>query len=158
MRACVNLVKVDIAVAELQSVLRGSVYITPPIDDQLRYMSSFNVLVYVPRDATFAASDMTALPIMDHFAFLRDSLLTVLRLGLNDEAPKIRSPSTVFLTSRPRSTRSPTSSTGFSSRTTVLSVVACSCSLVSSTVTSAYGKATCLHLCVTNIQEPCLPE
>ena len=85
MRACVNLVKVDISVAELQSVLRENVYVTPAIDDQLRYTSSFYVLVYVPRDATFAASDMTALPIMDRFAFLRDSLLTMLRLGLNDE-------------------------------------------------------------------------
>ena len=48
-------------------------------------MGLFNVFAYVAHDATFAASDMTALLLMDHFALLRDSLLTVLRLGLNDE-------------------------------------------------------------------------
>ena len=55
-------------------------------------MSSFDVLAYVPRDATFAALDMTALPLMDHFALLRNYLLTVLRLGLNDEVPEDAEP------------------------------------------------------------------
>ena len=53
----------------------------------MRLMSSFDVLVYVPRDATFSASDMTAFPLTDRFALLRDSLLTVPRLGLNDDVP-----------------------------------------------------------------------
>ena len=154
MRACVNLVKVDISVAELQSVLRESVYVTPAIDDQLRYMSSFYVLVNVPRDATFAASDMTALPIMDRLAFLRDSLLTMLHLGLNDEVLENTEPLNRISHLEASFNEISNSSAGFSSRTTVLSVVGCSCSLVSSTMTSAYGKATCLNLCVTNIQEP----
>ena len=76
------------------------------------YMSSFDVLAYVPRDATFAASDMTALPPMDRFVFFRDSLMTVLRLGLNMMFPKMRSPSTVFLVSSPSSTRASISSAG----------------------------------------------
>ena len=83
---------VDISVAELQSALRESVYVAPAIADQLRYMSSFGVLAYVPRDATFAASDMTALSLMDRFALLRDPLLTVLRLGLNNDVPEDTEP------------------------------------------------------------------
>ena len=79
---------VDISVAELQSVLRESVYVTPAVADQLRYMSSFDVLAYVPRDATFAASDITDLPLMNRFTLRRDFLLTMLRLGLNDDIPE----------------------------------------------------------------------
>ena len=80
------------AVAGLQSALRASIYVTPTIVDQLRYMSSSDVLAFVPRDATFAASDMTALPVMDRFALLRDSLLTMLLLGLNDDVPEDAEP------------------------------------------------------------------
>ena len=54
--------------------------------------------------------------------------------------------------------RSSTNFTGCSSRTTVKSMAACSCSLLSFTVTLACVKATCLHLCVTNIQKQCLRE
>ena len=79
---------VDISVAEMRSALRESVYVAPVIADQLRYMSSFDVLTYVPREAIFAASDMTALPLTDHFALLRDSMITVVRLGLNDDVPE----------------------------------------------------------------------
>ena len=64
---------------------RPSELVIPAIADQLRYMSSFDVLAYVPRNATFAASDTTGLPLMGHFALLRDSLLNVLHLGLNDD-------------------------------------------------------------------------
>ena len=64
----------------------------PAIVDQLQYMSSFNVLAYVPRDATFATSDKTALLFMDRFALLRYCLLIVLRLGLNDDVPKDAEP------------------------------------------------------------------
>ena len=39
-RTCVNIAMVDIYVAELQSALRESVYVTPAIADQMRYMSS----------------------------------------------------------------------------------------------------------------------
>ena len=46
------------------------------------------MLTYVPRDANFAASNITVLPLMDRFAVFRDSSLTVLRLGLNDGVPK----------------------------------------------------------------------
>ena len=63
-----NLAIVDIFVAEMQSALRESVYVTPAIAGQLRYMSSADVPAYVPRDVTFTASDMTALPLMDRFA------------------------------------------------------------------------------------------
>ena len=55
-------------------------------------MSSFDVLAYVLRDATFAASNMTALPLVDRFAFLCDFLLIVLHLGLNDDVPKNTDP------------------------------------------------------------------
>ena len=65
-RACVNLTMVNMSVPELQSALRKTAYATP-VANQLRCMSSFQVLAYVPRDATFAASDMTALP-LDHAA------------------------------------------------------------------------------------------
>ena len=50
-------------------------------------MTSFEVLAYVSRDATFASSDMIALPLMDRFALFRDFLLPVLDLGLNDDVP-----------------------------------------------------------------------
>ena len=83
---------VGISVEDLQRALRESLCVTPAISDQLRYMSSFDVLASVPRDATFAASDMTVLPLMDRFALLRDSLLTVLRLGLNDDVPEDAEP------------------------------------------------------------------
>ena len=76
---------VDISLADMQSALRESVYVTPATADQLRRMSSFDELEYVPRDAAFAASDMTALPLMNRFALLRDFLWTVLLLGLNDD-------------------------------------------------------------------------
>ena len=79
---------VDISVVEMQSALRESVHVAPVIADQLRYMSSFDVLTYVPRVAIFGASDMTALPLADHFALLRDSLLTVVHLGLNGDVPE----------------------------------------------------------------------
>ena len=91
-RACVNVAMVNISAAEMQSALRESVYVTPAIAHQLRYMSSFTVPAYVPHDAIFAASDMAALPLMDRFALLRDYLLTVLRLGLNDDVPKDAEP------------------------------------------------------------------
>ena len=79
---------VDISVAELQSALRESVCVTSAIADQLWYMSSFDVLACVPPNATFAASDMTAFSLMDRLALLRDPLLTVLRLGLNNDVPE----------------------------------------------------------------------
>ena len=91
-RACVNLAMVDISLAEVQSAIRESVYITPAIANQLRYMTSFDLFAYVPRDATFTASDMTALPPMDRFALLRDSLLTVLHLDLNNDVPEDAEP------------------------------------------------------------------
>ena len=58
-----------------------------------------------------------------------ESLATVLG-GVNESSVLIRSPSTVFLTTRPCSRRSPTSFADFSLRTTVWSLAACSCSLV----------------------------
>ena len=77
---------VDISLANMQSaLLRESVYVAPATADQLQHMSSFYELEYVPRDAAFAASDMSALPLMNRFALLRDFLLTVLLLGLNDD-------------------------------------------------------------------------
>ena len=42
------------------------------------------MLPYVLRDATFAASDRTALPLLHRFGLLCDSLLSALRPGLND--------------------------------------------------------------------------
>ena len=53
-RGCVNFAMVDIFVTELQGALLERVYVTPAIADQLRHMSSFGVLAYAPRDATFA--------------------------------------------------------------------------------------------------------
>ena len=85
---CANLATVVISVAELHSVLRKRVCVKPSIVDQLQHMSSFDVFAYVSHDANVAASDMTALPLMDRFALLRSSLLTVLRLGLNDDVPE----------------------------------------------------------------------
>ena len=79
---------VVISVAELQSVLRKSYCVKLSIVDQLWYMSSFDVFADVSRDVNITASNMTALPLMDHFALLRSSLLTVLRLGLNDAVPE----------------------------------------------------------------------
>ena len=87
-RAYVTLAMVDIFVAELQSAVREIVYVTPAILDQLRYMSSFDVLAYVPRNASFAASDMTAFSRTDHMALFRDFLLIELCLGLYDDAPQ----------------------------------------------------------------------
>ena len=87
-----NVAMVDISAAELQSALRESEYVTPTIADQLRFTSSFDVLAYVPRDAAFAASDMIALLIMDRFALLCNSLLTVLHLGLNYDVPENAEP------------------------------------------------------------------
>ena len=87
--ACVNLAVVDIAVAELKSALRESVYVTPAIVNQLRYISLFDVLAYGPRDATFAASDITALPLMGRFGLLYNSFLTGMRFSLNDDVPKV---------------------------------------------------------------------
>ena len=72
MRAWVNLAMMNISVVELQSALRKSIYFAPAIADQLRYMRSFDVLAYVPRDATFAASDMTALPLRPSSRLLAD--------------------------------------------------------------------------------------
>ena len=51
-------------------------------------MRSFDVLAYLPRDATFTALDITSLPLMDHFALLCDVLLAVLCLGLNNDVPE----------------------------------------------------------------------
>ena len=73
-------------------------------------------------------------------------------------SPKLRSRLTVFLASKPHSMRSSTNFVRCSSRSTVKSTAACSCALVSFTVTLACVKATCLHFRVTNIQEQCLPE
>ena len=87
-----NLAMVDISVAELQSALRENVYVTPAIADQSRCTSSFDVLAYVPRDETFAASDKTSLPLVDRFALLRDSMLTVLRLGVNNDVTEDAEP------------------------------------------------------------------
>ena len=53
---------------------------------------------------------MTVLPLIDRFALLRDSALTMLRLGLNGDILEDAEP--VFLASRPRPTRSPASSAG----------------------------------------------
>ena len=69
----------------MQSALRESVYIAPVIADQFWYMSSFDMLTYVSREVIFAASDMTPFPHTDPFILLRDSLLTFVRLGLNDD-------------------------------------------------------------------------
>ena len=68
------------------SICRTSDYRT------ITVLSLFDVLAYVPRDATFAALDMTAFQLMDRIAFLRDSLLTVLRTGLNDDVPEDAEP------------------------------------------------------------------
>ena len=55
-------------------------------------MSSFDVLAYVPRDATFAVSDMAALRLMNGIALLRDSLVTILRIDLYDDVPEDAAP------------------------------------------------------------------
>ena len=80
---------VEISVAKLQSARK---YIAPASADQWWYMSPFDVLAYFSRDASFAASDIRALMLMDRFAPLRDSLLTVLYFGLNDDVPKDAEP------------------------------------------------------------------
>ena len=149
---------VDIAVAELQSAPRKGVYVTPATADQMRYMSSFDVLTYVPRDASFAASDMTSLVPMNRFALLHDILLTVLRLGLNDDVPEDGESLNRISHLEASFNEIPTSFRRFLITHYSVVVVVCSCSLVSSTVTWACGKAACRHLCVINIQEPCLPE
>ena len=50
-------------------------------------MSTFHVLAYALRDATFAGSSMAALPLMDRCTLLHDSLRTALRIGRNGDAP-----------------------------------------------------------------------
>ena len=67
-------------------------YIIPVIADQLRYMSSLDELAYVRRDAILVASDMADLPLVYRFALHRDFLLTVLRLGVNDDVPENAEP------------------------------------------------------------------
>ena len=57
-RTCMNVAMEDTSFTKLQSTLRESVYVTPAAADQIRCTSLFNVLTYVPRDATFAASGM----------------------------------------------------------------------------------------------------
>lgn len=78
--ARVNLGMIDISVSDIQ------------IADQLRGISLFDVFVYVPSDAEFSTSDMTDLPLVDQFAILQDSLLTVMRLVLNEDVPEYFQP------------------------------------------------------------------
>lgn len=66
--ACASLGIPDMSMAELQSAPHDVLRVTQPIADQLRSISEFDVLAYVPRDASFAVSDVTALPLMDRFA------------------------------------------------------------------------------------------
>lgn len=41
----------------------------------------------MPRDAAFGTSEMTAFPVLDRLAVLRDALSTVMSLGLDAEVP-----------------------------------------------------------------------
>ena len=145
---------VDISVAELQSAVRERVFVTPAISDQLRYMSSFDVLAYMPRDATFAASDMTVLPVMDRFALLRDSLLTVLRLGLNDDASENAEP--LNRISHLEASFNEISNKFRRLLITHHSAVQGSMLVLAGVINRdiACGKVSCLNLCVTDIQEP----
>ena len=84
---------VDISVAELQSALHENECICHSSDCRsIAVHELVRRARYVPRDTTFAALDMTVLLLMDPFPLLRDSLLTVLRLGLNDDVPEDTKP------------------------------------------------------------------
>lgn len=148
MRACANLAIVDISASKWQGTLPESVYVTSAVPDQLRYMSPFDVVVNVPRDATLASSDMAALPLMDRFSLPLDFLLTMLRLGIHDDVSEDAEPLA----------RNSHLGASFSEIPTVWCVAACSCSLVPSTVTSVCERAAYLHFWVKNVQDPCLPE
>lgn len=82
-RGCASLDIPDLSVPNLQSVLLETVHATHV--NQLKCKGSFDVFVYLPGDAAFPVSDMAALPLMDRFAVLRDSLTTVLHPGLNKD-------------------------------------------------------------------------
>ena len=116
------------------------------------------MLAYVPRDATFAAVDTTALSLMDRFALHRDSLLTVLRLSLNDEVPEDAEP--LNRISHLVALFNEMSNKFHRLLITHYSVVRGRMLVLADVINRdiGVGQATCLYLCVTNIQEPCLPE